>query len=163
MFEITVFNAAVFLMGQFGTDAIAAHAIAIQIASTTFMVPMGVGQAATVRVGLAYGARDPDGITRAGWTAFALAIAFMAAMSALMLTVPHLLIAAFIDLHDPANAAVVGLAVSFLMWAAKCRRGWSRMNSGVVRMSVAITRASLFETPAANLILVFAASEARRL
>ncbi len=118
MFEITVFNAAVFLMGQFGTDAIAAHAIAIQIASTTFMVPMGVGQAATVRVGLAYGARDVDGITRAGWTAFALAIAFMAAMSALMLTAPRLLIAAFVDLNDPANAAVVGLAVSFLMWAA---------------------------------------------
>lgn len=118
MFEITVFNAAVFLMGQFGTDAIAAHAIAIQIASTTFMVPMGVGQAATVRVGLAYGARDADGITRAGWTAFALAIAFMAAMSALMLTAPRLLIAAFVNLNDPANAAVISLAVSFLMWAA---------------------------------------------
>src|SRR3569623_1676791 len=82
MFEITVFNAAVFLMGQFGTDAIAAHAIAIQIASTTFMVPMGIGQAATVRVGLAYGARDADGITRAGWSAFTLAITFMAAMRA---------------------------------------------------------------------------------
>ena len=118
MFEITVFNAAVFLMGQFGTAAIAAHAIAIQIASTTFMVPMGIGQAATVRVGLAYGARDPDGIARAGWTAFALAIAFMAAMSALMLTAPRLLIAAFINLNDPGNAAVVTLAASFLMWAA---------------------------------------------
>jgi len=118
MFEITVFNAAVFLMGQFGTAAIAAHAIAIQIASTSFMVPMGVGQAATVRVGLAYGARDADAVTRAGWTAFALAIGFMASMSVLMLAAPQLLIAAFINVNDPANAAVIGLAASFLMWAA---------------------------------------------
>src|SRR3569833_2011954 len=118
MFEITVFNAAVFLMGQFGTAAIAAHAIAIQIASTTFMVPMGVGQAATVRVGLASGARDPGGITRAGWSAFTLAIVFMATMSALMLTEPRLLIAAFIDINDPANTEVLGLAGSFLMCAA---------------------------------------------
>ncbi|MGO4711548.1 MATE family efflux transporter [Bradyrhizobium sp. 2TAF24] len=117
-FEITVFNAAVFLMGQFGTVAIAAHSIAIQIASASFMVPMGLGQAATVRVGLARGARDRDGITRAGWTAFTLAVTFMSTTCVLMLSAPHLLIGAFVDIHDPANAAVVATAVSFLLWAA---------------------------------------------
>ena len=117
-FEITVFNAAVFLMGQFGTVAIAAHAIAIQIASASFMVPMGLAQAATVRVGRAYGARDTDGITRAGWTAFALAIAFMAAMSVLMIAAPRLLISAFVDVGDPVNAPVIELAISFLVCAA---------------------------------------------
>ncbi len=117
-FEITVFNAAVFLMGQFGTAAIAAHAIAIQIASTSFMVPMGLAQAATVRVGRAFGAGDRDGVARAGWTAFALAITFMASTSVAILTAPRLLIAAFIDVADPANAAVVELASSFLVCAA---------------------------------------------
>jgi MATE family multidrug resistance protein len=117
-FEITVFNAAVFLMGQFGTAAIAAHAIAIQIASVSFMVPMGLAQAATVRVGRAYGAGDMAGVTRAGWTAFALAIAFMSTTSVLLITAPQFLIAAFIDIADPANAPVVALAVSFLMCAA---------------------------------------------
>lgn len=117
-FEITVFNAAVFLMGQFGTAAIAAHAIAIQIASVSFMVPMGLAQAATVRVGRAYGAGDMAAVTRAGWTAFALAIAFMSTTSVLLITAPQFLIAAFIDIADPANAPVVALAVSFLMCAA---------------------------------------------
>jgi MATE family multidrug resistance protein len=117
-FEITVFNAAVFLMGQFGTASIAAHAIAIQIASVSFMVPMGLAQAATVRVGRAFGAGDSDGVTRAGWTSFVLAIAFMSTTSVLLLAAPHVLIAAFIDIADPANAPVVALAVSFLACAA---------------------------------------------
>jgi MATE family, multidrug efflux pump len=117
-FEVTVFNAAVFLMGQFGTTAIAAHSIAIQIASASFMVPLGLGQAATVRVGRARGAGDRDGITRAGWTAFGLAISFMATMSVVMMVAPRLLIGAFIDIGDPANAAVVATAMSFLFFAA---------------------------------------------
>lgn len=117
-FEITVFNAAVFLMGQFGTAALAAHTIVIQIASVSFMVPMGLSQAATVRVGQAYGAGDRDAITRAGWTAFALGVGFMATMSALMLMAPRALIGAFIDVGDAANAAVVELAISFLFFAA---------------------------------------------
>jgi MATE family multidrug resistance protein len=117
-FEITVFNAAVFLMGQFGTAALAAHTIVIQIASVSFMVPMGLSQAATVRVGQAYGAGDRDAITRAGWTAFALGVGFMASMSALMLLAPLTLIGAFIDVGNAANAAVVELAISFLFFAA---------------------------------------------
>ncbi len=116
--EVTVFNAAVFLMGQFGTVAIAAHSIAIQIASVSFMVPLGLGQTATVRVSLARGAGDNVGMVRAGWSAFVLAVAFMAMMSVLLLTAPRFLIAGFIDAHDPANAQVITTAVSFLAWAA---------------------------------------------
>ncbi|MEH6952542.1 MATE family efflux transporter [Nitrobacter sp. NHB1] len=117
-FEITVFNAAVFLMGQFGAASIAAHAIAIQIASVSFMVPMGLAQTATVRVGRAYGAGDRDGVARAGWASFALAIAFMANTSVLMIAAPRWLIGAFIDVNDAANAEVIGLAASFLTCAA---------------------------------------------
>ena len=105
-------------MGQFGTAAIAAHAIAIQIASVSFMVPMGLAQAATVRVGRAFGAGDIAGVTRAGWAAFALAIIFMASTSVLLIAAPQVLIAAFIDIADPANAPVIALAISFLACAA---------------------------------------------
>lgn len=134
-FEITVFNAAVFLMGQFGTAAIAAHSIAIQIAAVTFMVPLGLGQAATVRVGLAHGAADRAAVARAGWTAFGLAIAFMATMSVLMLTAPRLLIGAFIDVADPANAAVVATAVEFLFCAAvfQIADGAQAVGAGMLR------------------------------
>jgi MATE family multidrug resistance protein len=118
MLEITLFNAAVFIMGQFGTAAIAAHSIAIQIAAASFMVPMGLGQAATVRVGIAHGAGLRDDITRAGWTAFAMAMVFMAMMSFVLMTFPNVLIGAFIDITDPANAPVAEMAALFLMWAA---------------------------------------------
>ncbi|HEY0113673.1 MAG TPA: MATE family efflux transporter [Allosphingosinicella sp.] len=116
--EITIFNAAVFLMGVIGASSIAAHAIAIQVAALTFMVPMGLGQAVTVRVGLAYGRQDPEGIARAGWTAFTLGVGFMAAMALVMLAIPGPLIHIFLDPADPANAAVIPLAISFLTVAA---------------------------------------------
>jgi MATE family multidrug resistance protein len=117
-FEITIFNAAVFLMGLLGEAELAAHSIAMQIASLTFMVPLGLGQAATVRVGRAYGAGDSDGVTRAGWTAFALVFCFMLMTATAMVTIPEVLIGAFIDVRDPSNARVVGLAVTFLAFAA---------------------------------------------
>ena len=134
-FEITVFNAAVFLMGQFGTAALAAHTIVIQIASVSFMVPMGLSQAATVRVGQAYGAGDRAAVTRAGWTAFALGVGFMAMMSALMLLAPLALIDAFIDVGDVANAAVVELAISFLFCAAvfQIADGAQAVSAGMLR------------------------------
>ena len=116
--EITVFNAAVFLMGLIGTEAIAAHAIAIQIAALTFMVPMGLAQAVTVRAGLAYGRRDRRGIAIAGWTAFALGVGFMSLTALTMLAAPESLVSLFLDEGDPANARVIPLAVSFLFVAA---------------------------------------------
>ena len=116
--EITIFNAAVFIMGWFGTASLAAHAIAIQIAALSFMVPLGLSQAVTVRVGLALGRGDPDGITRAGWTSFVLGVAFMGLMGLVMISVPHTLVYLFLDESDPANAPVISIAVSFLAVAA---------------------------------------------
>ncbi|WP_091911504.1 MATE family efflux transporter [Mesorhizobium sp. YR577] len=117
-FEVTIFNAAALFMGLIDSPSLAAHAIAIQIASISFMVPLGLNQAVTVRVGLAYGAQNPEGISRAGWTAFVMGVSFMALTALAMILWPRLLISAFIDLHDPANAVVIGLAVSFLALAA---------------------------------------------
>jgi MATE family multidrug resistance protein len=113
-----VFNAAVFLMGLIGAPSLAAHQIAIQIASLSFMVPMGLAQAVTVRVGLAYGARDQSGIARAGWTSFVMATGFMALMALMMWIMPHTLVGIFLDVADPANAAVIPLAIAFLGVAA---------------------------------------------
>jgi MATE family multidrug resistance protein len=118
VFEVSIFNAAVILMGLIGQTELAAHSIAIQIASVTFMVPLGFGQAVTVRVGRAFGAGDQDGIRRAGWTAYALGVGFMVLTASAMLFAPHLLIAGFLDPSAPENSAVVRLAVSFLAIAA---------------------------------------------
>lgn len=117
-FEVVIFNGAALLMGLLGSTALAAHAIAIQIASLTFMVPMGIGQAGTVRVGRAFGAGDRDGITRAGTTAIALAIGFMCVTALMMLLVPHWLVAPFLDVSKPKAAEVAQTAMLFLLYAA---------------------------------------------
>jgi MATE family multidrug resistance protein len=106
------------LMGLIDTASVAAHAIALQVASVTFMVPLGLAQAATVRVGIGYGRRDFALIRRAGWTSFVMGTGFMAAMAVLMWLSPELLISLFIDRDAAINAEVVRLAVSFLAIAA---------------------------------------------
>jgi MATE family multidrug resistance protein len=116
-FEGAVFGAAAFLMGLIDADSVAAHAIALQIAAVTFMVPLGLGQAATVRVGRAFGAQDWNGIARAGWTAWVLGVGFMSLMALVMWIFPHQLIALFLE-EGGQNDRVIALGVSFLAVAA---------------------------------------------
>ncbi|MGU3574388.1 MATE family efflux transporter [Brucellaceae bacterium C25G] len=118
VFESSIFYAAVLMMGIIGPTALAAHAITMQVASLSFMVPLGFGQVATVRVGRAYGAGDAKGIYYAGWSAYMMGIGFMALMALLMTFIPKVFIGAFLTLNDPANTAVIQLAMSYLMLAA---------------------------------------------
>ena len=115
--EVSLFTAAAILMGRLGTDEVAAHAIALQCASLAFMVPLGVGTAATVRVGTAYGRSDPDGIRKAGWTAFALGTGFMVLSCILFLTAGPSVVGLFLDPQIEANANAVSLAATFLIVA----------------------------------------------
>jgi MATE family multidrug resistance protein len=115
--EIGVFALAAYFMGWIGAPAVAAHAVALQIAAITFMVPLGLGQAATVRVGLALGRGDHAGVTRAGWTSWVIGVGFMGAMALLIWAFPRQLVTLFLT-DEPANALVIGLAVSFLRVAA---------------------------------------------
>jgi multidrug resistance protein, MATE family len=117
-FEAGVFAAAVWLMGLINAESVAAHTIALQIASMTFMVPMGLAQAATVRVGIGYGRKDAAAIHRSGWMAFLLGVGFMALMALTLLAFPHTLIGIFIDSDLAENARVIELATSFLVVAA---------------------------------------------
>jgi multidrug resistance protein, MATE family len=133
-FEGAVFSAAAYLMGLFGAPSVAAHQIALQIAATSFMVPLALGQATTVRVGLAYGRGDRAAIGLAGWTAFGLSTAFMTLMATLMFAFPRELITLFLE-DTPANATVVALGVSFLRIAALFQivDGWQVVGAGMLR------------------------------
>ena len=117
-FEVSVFGAAIYLIGWIDTASVAAHAIALQIASIAFMVPLGLSQATVIRVGLAYGARDRRWIGLAGGASLAMALAFMALSATLMLLFPRELAGLFLDLSDPASGPVLDLTVSFLAVAA---------------------------------------------
>ncbi|MCR5859809.1 MATE family efflux transporter [Mesorhizobium sp. J428] len=134
-FEVTIFNVSAFLMGLIDAPSLAAHAIALQIASISFMVPLGLGQAVTVRVGRAYGAGDAGGVARAGWTAYSLSLAFMSVMALTMFAFPRELIGLFIDVNDPANTAVLAIGVSFLAYAALFQivDGAQAVGSGMLR------------------------------
>jgi len=116
--EAGVFGAAAFLMGRLGGLELAAHTLALNLAAFAFQVPFGVGQAATIRVGYFYGARDPVGMARAGWTSIGMGTGFMVFTASAMLLVPRTLLSAYVDPADPANAQLVSVAVGFLAIAA---------------------------------------------
>ena len=115
--EVSLFTAAALLMGLLGTDEVAAHAVALQTASMAFMVPLGLGIAATVRVGVAYGRGDPEGIRKAGWTALALGTGFMALTCVLFLTLGPWIVSLFLDPRSPDNTNAIVLAATYLVVA----------------------------------------------
>lgn len=115
--EVGMFTAAALLMGRLGTDEVAAHAIALQCASIAFMVPLGLGIAATVRVGMAYGRGDAEGIHKAGWTSFVMGTAFMTVSCIAFLTLGPSIVTLFLDPHVEANSNSLALAASFLVVA----------------------------------------------
>ena len=87
--ELGAFAAIGVLMGVLGTREMAAHQVAINLASLTFMVPLGVGAAAAVRVGHATGAGDTDGARESAGAALAVGAGFMVGTATLMLIFPR--------------------------------------------------------------------------
>jgi MATE family multidrug resistance protein len=116
--EAGLFSGAAFLMGRIGALPLAAHTLALQFAALTFQVPFGIAQAATIRVGRAYGAGDRHGIAVAGNVAFLTGVGFMSLAAALLLFAPRTIIQLYVDPALPANAALVALTVRYMSVAA---------------------------------------------
>lgn len=135
MFEGALFGGAALLMGLIGVTEVAAHAVALNIAAIAFQLPFGIAQAATIRVGMAFGAGDHRWIARAGRVALALGIGVMALTATLLWVAPRLWVSGYLDPADPRNAAVVGLAVRFLAYAAvfQLADGAQAVAAGVLR------------------------------
>ena len=116
--ESSLFLVTTVMMGTLGTTALAAHQVALQCAAFTFMVPLGVGMAGTVRVGQAAGRGDEAGARRAGGVAVGLSALFMSATALLFVVAPRPIVGLYLDLSAAANADVVALAVRLLGVAA---------------------------------------------
>lgn len=116
--ETGLFLGSSLLLGWLGEAQLAGHAVAIQCAAIAYMVPYGLGQAATVRVGLAAGRGDIAGAARAGWSAMAWGCGFMLLPALAFWLWAEPLAGLFLDLADPANRAAVDFAVAFLAIAA---------------------------------------------
>ena len=118
LFEAMLFNTMTLVMGTFGTVSLAAHQIAMNVASITFMVPLGLGMASTVRVGLAAGAGDLAGARRAGMVAFCLAAGFMLITGAIIALASGAIASLYLGGGSAADAAAIALAAVFLKAAA---------------------------------------------
>jgi MATE family multidrug resistance protein len=112
-FEVGVFNAATALVGTLDPVSLAAHTIALNAASVTYMVPLGIASAAAVSVGHHLGAGDRHGAARAGWTALGLGVVFEVFSALSFLVFPRQI--ARLYTHDP---RVVAFAVTLLSIAA---------------------------------------------
>ncbi|MEO8802766.1 MAG: MATE family efflux transporter [Rudaea sp.] len=113
LMEAGLFVATALLIGSLGTDAIASHQIAINVASVTFMVPLGVAMATTVRVGRAVGRGDADGVRYAGYIGIATSLITQTLSCALMALFPHWIAGLYTD-----DASVTALAAQLLLLAA---------------------------------------------
>jgi multidrug resistance protein, MATE family len=115
--EVSLFTVASLLMGWIGTAELAAHGIALQCASLAFMIPLGLAQAATVRVGVAAGANDRLALIRAS-SVVVIVSAGIAIFGGLMFALfPSFFAGLFLDRNKEDAAAVLGIATSFVVVA----------------------------------------------
>jgi len=116
--ELGLFLAVSYMAGSLGTEVLAAHQIAFQTMALIFMVPIGMSQAVTTRVGLWHGRKSRRGVRRAGLVAIAAAVLFLAGCAIALSHYRAFMVGLFIDMRDPQNAPVIAIAMSLLLIAA---------------------------------------------
>jgi len=118
IFEAMLFNVMTLVMGSFGVVSLAAHQIALNVASITFMVPLGLGMAATVRVGLAAGAGDLHRARRSGFTGMVMGVGFITLCGAAMALFGRPIAQLYVGGRAVEDLAVIAMAALFLKVAA---------------------------------------------
>jgi MATE family multidrug resistance protein len=111
--EVGVFVTATTIVGTLDAVSLAAHRIALDAASFTFMIPLGISSAAAVRVGQAVGRRDHLHARAAGWAAILLGALVMAVAGLTFVLLPGALVRIFTN-----DAATIGIGVGLLGIAA---------------------------------------------
>jgi MATE family, multidrug efflux pump len=112
LLEIGAFASATFLIGKLGAVQLAGHQIALNVASFTYMVPLGIGSAAAIRVGHAMGARDAHGAARAGWMALFFAAVFMSCSGLMLFAFSRPIARAYTPETDVVSAGATLLLVA---------------------------------------------------
>ncbi len=111
--EASMFSVVALLMGSLGTSTVAAHQIAVNIASVTFMIPLGLSMAITVRVGQAMGRRDPAAASQSGFVGVGMAVLIMAVAAILLVSFPDFIVGIYSD-----DEAVRIVAIELILMAA---------------------------------------------
>ncbi|MBD3763570.1 MAG: MATE family efflux transporter [Rhodobacterales bacterium] len=113
-----LFQASALMMGWIGTVELAAHGIALEVASLAFMVHVGLSSAATIRTGRFLGEGDLPALRQGAVVAIALSAVVGLAMVALFLALPETIVRLFIDGTDPQAPQIVAFGVTLLAVAA---------------------------------------------
>ncbi|WP_026332351.1 MATE family efflux transporter [Deinococcus apachensis] len=113
-----MFSVTALLMARFGSEALAAHNVALQVITAVFMIPLGLATATGIRVAHAAGAGNRAGARRAGLTGIAVAAGVMLTFAALELLAPRAVLGVFVNVGDPGNAALIATATTLLAIAA---------------------------------------------
>jgi MATE family multidrug resistance protein len=116
--ETALFSATAIMMGWVGTLELAAHGIALQWGAITFMVHVGLSNAATVRAGRAVGRVDEVGLRRGGITATVLSLSFAIVIAVVFISMPNTLIGIFLDNAEPARDQIIMIGIALLAMAA---------------------------------------------
>ncbi|WP_228713651.1 MATE family efflux transporter [Arundinibacter roseus] len=130
-FEIAAFSLAVIVIGWLGEPQLAAHQIAINLASTTYMMATGIAAAGSIRVGMAVGKRSLPAVQRAGTAAFLLVTAFMVVCCILFLGANEWLVSLYI--RD--NAEVATIASTLVIVA-----GFFQLSDGIQVVALGVLR-----------------------
>src|SRR5712671_1194820 len=115
MLEWGLFSSAALLVGWIGTTALAAHQVALQVATILFMIPMGISLAATVRVGHAIGRGDAAASRRAGFAAILLGAALAVVVTLAIVALRDFIPALFLAPGTRQTAQATGLAATLLL------------------------------------------------
>lgn len=116
--ESGLFSAASVMMGWIGTNELAAHGIAMEVAAVTFMVHLGLSNAATIQTGQALGRGDRTALAEGALTAISLSALFGLLAVGVLLTVPQALIGLFLSDNDPERADLIRIGSGLLAMAA---------------------------------------------
>jgi len=116
--EVGLFSASALMMDTLGTVPLAAHTVAVQLASITFMVHLGLSNVATIRAGNAYGARDPGRMADGAKVVTAMSLGMAALTIIAFLSFPKALILLFVDAADPALPEIMAIGIGLLAMAA---------------------------------------------
>ncbi|TQV77127.1 MATE family efflux transporter [Aliikangiella marina] len=112
-FEVTLFAAVSLMIGRYPTEVMGAHQIAVNIASLTFMIPLGISQAITARVGYFAGKQAPNRMRLAGYTGIATAAGISTFTASAMILLPVTLVSFYTE-----DSAVIAIASGLLFYAA---------------------------------------------
>ncbi len=127
LFEAGAFSVTTLIVGRLGTLALAAHGVLFQFLALTFMIAFGIAGATQVRVGNAWGRRDPRGMMLAGWTGLGLAVVLTGVATAVYAAFPLAFLRVFTD--EPEVIAVAAPVMVWVVLATVFDGGQSVMNN----------------------------------